>query len=497
MQRGIAIVAAAVLFVAGMAPSTQARELAQVRADAPVPGAPNCSIFPANNVWNTDISSLPVAADSAAMIQSIGLTTGLHPDFGSYLGYGIPYNVVSGSQTKVPVSFDYADESDPGPYPIPANPKVEGGSDAHMLIVDSGNCYLYELYAASESGGKWSAGSGAIWNLRSNALRPDTWTSADAAGLPILPGLVRYDELASGVIDHALRFTAVHTCKGHIYPARHDASSLTDCSTYPPMGLRVRLKASVNIRGFSPQVQVLLTALKQYGMILADNGSNWYISGASDPRINDDDFHKINQITGADFEVVDTSRLVNGPNPAAGGSAPTATATPVPPAAGKTNTPVSEATSPALMLPKTIVLTPVADAYVRDGTFARTNYGSAKVLMAQWSATAGNNRETYLRFDLRGVPGSITAATLLLYGRHDATGAWSGTDSLYPVASTTWAESGSGGITWNTRPAAGETPLSGTHVGETSQYYGWNTGWYVVAQQGSTGMASFMVAMDP
>jgi hypothetical protein len=252
------------------------------------------------------------------MINSIGAGTGLHPDFGSDMAYGIPYNVVGGSQVKVPVTFDYAGESDPGPYPIPANPRIEGGSDAHILIVDKGNCHLYEMWDTRRVDGRWYAGSGAIWNLQSNALRPDGWTSADAAGLPILPGLVRYEEVAGGAIDHALRFTAVHTGKMHVYPARHDAGIAN--SSYPPMGLRVRLKASVSISGFSPEVQVLLTALKKYGMILADNGSNWFISGVSNPKWNDDELHRINQIVGSDFEVVDTSSLVNGPDPV--GTAP-------------------------------------------------------------------------------------------------------------------------------------------------------------------------------
>jgi hypothetical protein len=276
-----------------------------------VPGAPKCSIFPATNVWNKDISSLPVASNSAQLIQSIGLSRGLHPDFGSNLSYGIPYAVVSGSQPKVKVSFDYAGESDAGPYPIPARPPIEAGSDHHMLLVDRDHCSLYELFAAQQTTSGWHAGSGAIWSLSSNALRPDGWTSADAAGLPILPGLVRYDEVAAGLIAHALRFTAPRTRKAHVYPARHDAGSSTS-SSLPPMGLRVRLKPSVDISSFSPADRAILTALKHYGMILADNGSPWFISGVSDTRWNDDDLHKLNRITGADLEVVDTSTLRNG-----------------------------------------------------------------------------------------------------------------------------------------------------------------------------------------
>ncbi|HVA88903.1 MAG TPA: hypothetical protein VNL71_03590, partial [Chloroflexota bacterium] len=208
------------------------------------------------------------------------------------------------------VQFDYADESDKGPYPIPANPLIENGSDGHLLLIDSGTCSLYELYAAQHTATGWHAGSGAIWNLRSNALRPDRWTSADAAGLPIFPGLVRYDEVARGMIDHALRFTTQRTARSHIYPARHDAGNAG--AGLPPMGLRLRLKASVNISWAGPQTRVILQALKKYGMILADNGTSWYISGAPNSHWNDDELHHLNRITGADFEVVDTSGLRNG-----------------------------------------------------------------------------------------------------------------------------------------------------------------------------------------
>jgi hypothetical protein len=274
-----------------------------------LPGARSCPIFPASNVWNRPVADLPVAANSAALISAIGLDSPVHPDFGSFLGYGIPYNVVA-KVPKVHVSFDYADESDRVGYPIPAHPRQEGGGDGHVLIVDKTACRLYELYAAHESGGTWHAGSGAVWNLRSNHLRPDGWTSADAAGLPILPGLVRYDEVASGVIRHALRFTAERTGKAHIYPARHDAGD--SGASLPPMGLRVRLKASVDISHFGKQARVVLQALKTYGMILADNGSPWYISGASNKHFDDDDLHALGKLTGADFEVVDTSHLRNG-----------------------------------------------------------------------------------------------------------------------------------------------------------------------------------------
>jgi len=283
----------------------------------PLPGAPHCSIFPANNAWNQRVDTLPVAADSAQLISSIGLSTGLHPDFGSGLydgqPIGIPFDIVSKSTPRSRVAFDYADESDKGPYPIPKTVHIEGGNassgDRHALLIDKDACRLYELYALyPKSGGGWKAGSGAIWSLRSNAVRPAGWTSADAAGLPIFPGLARYDEVARGVIDHALRFTVERTRRAYVYPARHYASSSDDPSL-PPMGLRVRLKANVDISGFPRQARIVLQALKTYGMIVADNGSNWYISGAPNPHWSNDDLHTLGRITGADFEVVDTSSL--------------------------------------------------------------------------------------------------------------------------------------------------------------------------------------------
>ena len=270
-----------------------------------LPSAPNCPIFPTSNAWNRDVSGLPVAANSAALVASIGRDASLHPDFSNHGGYGIPFNVVRRTQRKVRVSFQYAGESDRGPYPIPARPKIEGGSDRHMLIVDRDACRLYELFAATRVGNRWTAGSGAIFNLRSNALRPLGWTSADAAGLPIFPGLARYADVRAGVIDHALRFTAPRTRRAFVFPARHQAGSSND-PALPPMGLRVRLKAAVSLAGFGPQSRIVLRALKRYGMILADNGSPWYITGAPSTSWNDDDLHALGRITGGDFEVVDT-----------------------------------------------------------------------------------------------------------------------------------------------------------------------------------------------
>jgi hypothetical protein len=283
------------------------------------PMVAGCPLLPADNVWNVRVDGLPVAANSAGYVSSIGPTRTMHPDFGAGMWdggpIGIPFVTVSGSQPRVPVTFDYDDESDPGPYPVPSNPPIEGGADSdgdrHVLVVDTARCVLYELYYAHpQSGGGWHAGSGAVFDLRSNALRPDTWTSADAAGLPILPGLVRYEEVASGEIRHALRFTAPVTQKRHVWPARHDASSNTSTSV-PPMGQRFRLKASFDISGFPPAVQVILTALKRYGMMLADNGSAWYLSGVPDPRWNDDELVSgLRRVPGSAFEAVGVSTLM-------------------------------------------------------------------------------------------------------------------------------------------------------------------------------------------
>jgi hypothetical protein len=281
-----------------------------------LPSAPRCQVFPASNPWNQRIDTLPVAANSDAIISSIGRDRGLHADFGSGLWdggpIGIPVTVVGAGQKKSRVSFDYADESDKGPYPIPKNVAIEGGrksdGDRHAIIVDRSTCKLYELYALYPRGGGWKAGSGAIWSLNSNRLRPAGWTSADAAGLPIFPGLARFSDFKSGAIDHALRFTVSRTRKAFVYPARHYASDLTDPSL-PPMGVRVRLKASFDTRPFPPQARVVLEALKRYGMIVADNGSDWYISGAPDPRWSNDQLHTLGRVTGNNFEVVDTSSL--------------------------------------------------------------------------------------------------------------------------------------------------------------------------------------------
>jgi len=276
--------------------------------------------FPADNPWNQDISNSPVDPNSSNLIASIGNTVNLHPDFGTVWNgapNGIPYIVVSGTQPRVPMNFIwYDDESDPGPYPVPPDAPIEGGpsstGDRHVLVIDRDNWKLYEMGNAYpvNGGASWNAGGGAIFDLTSNALRSAGWTSADAAGLPIFPGLVRYDEVfEQGEIKHALRFTAQNTRHAYVYPARHYASNDTNPNR-PPMGMRVRLKASFNISTFSPRIQVILRALKNYGMFLADNGSNWYISGAPDPRWSDNELNALKTIAGSNFEVVQMGTIV-------------------------------------------------------------------------------------------------------------------------------------------------------------------------------------------
>jgi hypothetical protein len=276
-------------------------------------------IFPVDNPWNQDISDLPVHPDSDAWIRSIGINRGLHPDFGTVWNgapNGIPYVVVPPNQPKLHVKFQYDEESDVGPYPIPPNPPIEGGpraphsSDRHIIMIDAQNRRLYELFnAIPDPVHGWRAGSGAIFDLSSNALRPDGWTSADAAGLPVFPGLVRYEEVAAGEIRHALRFTVQRTQRAYIHPARHFASR-SDDSKLPPLGLRVRLRADYDISRFPKTAQVILTALKKYGMLLADNGSDWFISGAPNPKWQDGALATIKRIKGRNLECVVTGPLI-------------------------------------------------------------------------------------------------------------------------------------------------------------------------------------------
>jgi hypothetical protein len=316
---GVAIFSAMALLPAsastGIEPSLRpqiARSATTTGAGAPI----EFGMFPADNPWNTDVSTLPVDPRNAVFLASMGLDTEIHPDFGTVWDggpNGIPYVVVDSTQPKYPATFYYADESDPGPYAIPPDAPIEWGSDHHVLALDADNKILYELYDATFNATerRWYAGSGAIWNLNVNYYRPDGWTSADAAGLPMLPGLVRYDEVQRGEITHALRFTVSDTNDSYIFPASHRAG--VDDPSLPPMGLRVRLRADYDISGFPADVQVVLRALKKYGMIVADNGGPWYISGAPDPRWNDDTLHEISRVAGRDFEVVNTSGVTGTP----------------------------------------------------------------------------------------------------------------------------------------------------------------------------------------
>jgi hypothetical protein len=313
MKLGVSILAGSSLLLVGCM-GTDALSPVDPPADKPDLGR-NADMhgyrpFPNDNPWNRLIDKSPADPNSATLIASIGAGKPLHPDFGANWNggpFGIPYIVVSGNQAKVKIEFQYADESDPGPYPIPANAPIEGGSNAtgdrHVLVVDRDNLNLYETYDSHPQGNGWKCGSGAIFDLKSNAVRPAGWTSADAAGLPIFPGLVRYDEVAAGEIRHALRFTVSKTRRAYVFPARHWASSETN-PDLPPMGMRVRLKSSFNISQFPRSAQVILVALQKYGMILADNGSDWFLSGAPDSRWNDEDLNTLKRLKGSDFEVV-------------------------------------------------------------------------------------------------------------------------------------------------------------------------------------------------
>ncbi len=274
-----------------------------------------CQIMPSDNAWNEKVDTLPVLSNSAALVTSInnGSPKNLHADFGGDGAYGIPYMVVPSTQAKVPINYTaYGDESDPGPFPIPSNAPVEGGStsdgDRHVIVLQQGTCHDYELYNAHWSTNHWNADAGVNWNLSSDALRPLGYTSADAAGLPILPGLANYDQVASGKITHALRFTVPVSQKGYIFPATHYASSSTNANL-PPMGLRLRLKASFDLTKFHGEALVILQALKVYGMIVADNGSSWYISGAVDKRWNDTDLNQLKTVPGTAFEAVNTGTV--------------------------------------------------------------------------------------------------------------------------------------------------------------------------------------------
>lgn len=314
------------LVAIGAAIGTAATMLAQGTAASPqpdprhahaavIPGTP-CSAFPADNWWNTSVESLPAHERSAAWMSNMQSDRDLHPDFGPAFGeepvdYGIPITVVDSTHPKVQVDFDFNEDSDRVGYPLGDDTLIEGGTDRHTVIVDKDSCRLWETWATDRSGNTWSAGSGATWDLRSNALRPDGWTSADAAGLPILPGLLRYDEIASGSINHAIRFTTPVTDRSYLWPARHHAGAEND-PNFPPMGARFRLRASFPISQFSAQAQVVLRAMKTYGMVLADNGGAWFFQGERDQRWADklDLLDEFKDIPARAFEAVDTSSLM-------------------------------------------------------------------------------------------------------------------------------------------------------------------------------------------
>jgi hypothetical protein len=355
--------------------------------------------FQASSLWNTDISSAPLASNSANIINYIGSTVTLHPDFGSGLyegsSIGIPYEIVSGSQAKVNITLGaYGDESDPGPMPVPSNALIEGypapgDGDRHVLVLDKDNCWLYEMFNSHElSVANWSADSTAIWDMTINAQRPYTWTSADAAGLPIFPGLVRYDEVAAGAINHAVRFTVPVSQQAFTAPASHWASSVTDPDA-PPMGTRLRLQASFDISGFSQANQVILTALKKYGMILADNGSAIYISGAPNSGWNNDDLHNLTSLTGADFDVVTTGPVYTESNVPSGAS----------PAIGAFNT---------------------SATYIRKGGSVTLSWSTTGAIYNIISPTVGPVRGTSIMVS----PNTTTTYTLYStnqYGRNTAT----------------------------------------------------------------------------
>jgi len=280
-----------------------------------------CPVLPPNNIWNTAIDALPVLSNSGAMVNTIGATGGFHADFGSGTWdggpIGIPFITVNAGQAAYPASFRWPGESDPGPYRIPLDAPIEGGpnstGDRHTMAIDTDRCVLYELGRAFPQAASWVADAGAIFDLRSNALRPLTWTSTDAAGLPLMPGLVTYEEVLSGEIRHAIRFTAPQTRREFVWPARHYASSLTGVQ-YPRMGERFRLKASFDITPYPADVQVILRAMKKYGIMLADNGSSWFISGKPDPRWNNSHLQALGQLLGSNFEAVDATVLMIDPN---------------------------------------------------------------------------------------------------------------------------------------------------------------------------------------
>ena len=315
MRRFRALTIGALL--AALLPGTSVLPLASAATHPAVPRVGGCQVFPADNWWNRDVSRLPVDRRSSQWLSHMSTTRRLHPDFGPSYGagpdYGIPVTVVSRTHRKVPVSFTYASESNKVGYPLGTDTRIEGGrssgGDRHAIIVQSGTCRLYETWDTRVRNGRWVAGSGATWSLGSDALRPDTWTSADAAGLPILPGLLRWDEVRAGRVNHAIRFTTDVTSRHHLWPARHDAGS-QDSLAYPPMGARFRLKASYPLTGYGRLARRVLVAMKRYGLVLADNGSPWYFQGEQSAGWPGAMVENLKQVPASAFEAVDTSSLM-------------------------------------------------------------------------------------------------------------------------------------------------------------------------------------------
>ena len=436
-------------------------------------------MFPADSHWHADVSRLPVHPKSATYVGSVGASRGLKADFGSGLWdggpIGIPYTTVPGTQPKVAVSFDYADESDPGPYPVPANAPVEGGNasdgDRHVLVVDRDNCVLYELFAAyRQPNGSWRAGSGARWNLRSHALRPDGWTSADAAGLPILPGLVRYDEVAAGALDHAIRVTVPRSDHRYVWPATHRAG--TADTSLPPLGQRFRLKAGFPISGYPVHAQVILRALKKYGLIVADNGSPWYMSGVPDSRWDNDVLHALGGVPGSAFEAVDASSLMVSSR---SGQA----RQPTPPAAAALSAAVSHATT---SYAQRITIT---GRLTRSGTAT----GVAGQRVELWRRRAGTTTWTYVAAVATSSTGGAAFAQAPGYStdfqlRHPASLTWAAASS--PTRRVGVHARVTVAITPSTVTLGGSARISGAvtpaHSGQAAYLQRWTSaGWHTDA----------------
>ena len=383
-------------------------------AAIPPPGAPACHVFPSNNVWHADISRLPVNRHSAAWLASMNATsTNLHPDFGPSGGfpYGIPFNVVPSSHPKTYLTFTYADESDKGPYPFGSDISIEGGQNAsgdrHAIMIDSGTCTLYELYNARYSSHGSTAGSGAIWKLTSNALRPTGWTSADAAGLPIFAGLVRLDEVKAGNVDHAIRVTAAQTDRSYIWPARHQAGAANNANL-PPMGARFRLKSSFDISHFRADTQTILRAMKKYGLIVADNGSNWYFQGAAVDGWNNSMLDELKLVPARAFEAVDESSLMVSSN--SGAVKGSASSSP-PPQPRSTTTP-----KPKLTVTAKPTSTPHPTLSSVTSSTTATPTPTPSHVVAAPGTQAGRNGSTSIALWLITVP--VAALILLFFLRH-------------------------------------------------------------------------------